>query len=212
VASSTTGSTSTYFTRDANGRLISILVGGIGGTRYYAYYNGAGSVAGMFSTSGSNVASYSYDPYGNTTATGSEASANPFRFEGGYFDSSTGYYKFGTRYYSPGNTSWTQEDSIAGTIQNPSTVNRYPYVGDDPINESDPSGYCSFFDCIGEAYDDINIGLNDAYYYVEVNGILNFITEADACEEGAAANISEDPLTAFVGCLEGLGGNLSTSS
>jgi RHS repeat-associated protein len=144
VASSTTGSTTTYFTWDPSGRLNSVLVGG---NRYYVYYDGSGSVAGMFNSSGSSVATYAYDPYGNTTSSGSEAAANPFRFKGGYADT-TGYYKFGTRYYSPTLGSWTQQDPIAGTVQNPSAVNRYPYAGDNPVNFIDPSG-ASFFGAIG---------------------------------------------------------------
>jgi RHS repeat-associated protein len=111
----------------------------VGGTRYYVYYDGAGSVAGMFNTSGTNVASYSYDPYGTTTASGTQASANLFRFKQGYQDT-TGFYKFGTRYYNSTTAAWTQQDSIAGSVQNPAAVNRYPYAGADPVNEVDPSG------------------------------------------------------------------------
>jgi RHS repeat-associated protein len=136
VAGSTTGSTTTYFTRDASGRLNSILVGS---TRYYVYYDGAGSVAGMFNSSGTSVATYAYDPYGATTTSGTQAAADPFRFKGGYQDT-TGYYKFGTRFYLPNTAAWTQQDSIAGTVQNPSAVNRYPYAADDPVNLVDPSG------------------------------------------------------------------------
>ncbi len=146
VAESTTNSTPTYFTRDANGRLNSITVGG---AQYYVYYNGAGSIAGFFNTSGTNMASYSYDPYGGTTPGGTDPSYNPFRYKGGYEDS-TGFYKFGTRYYAPGTASWTQQDSMAGTIQSPGTINRYAYAGDDSVNEVDPSGYCSLFGCIAE--------------------------------------------------------------
>ena len=138
VAESAAGSTTTYFTHDANGGLNNIVVGG---THYYVFYDGAGSVAGIFNTSGTQEAAYSYDPYGTTTSSGADASYNPFRFKGGYQDTS-GFYKFGTRYYNSTTASWTQQDSIAGTIQNPSAVNRYPYAGDDPVNEADPSGQC----------------------------------------------------------------------
>jgi RHS repeat-associated protein len=136
VAESTTGSTTTYFAHDANGTLNNIVVGG---THYYVFYDGAGPVAGIFNTSGTQEAAYSYDPYGTTTASGADASYDPFRFKGGYQDTS-GFYKFGTRYYNSATASWTQQDSIAGTIQNPSAVNRFPYAGDDPVNQVDPSG------------------------------------------------------------------------
>ena len=146
VAESTTGSTTTYFQYTPSGRINDIIVGG---THYFLYYNGAGSVAGLFNTSGANEASYTYDPYGTTTASGMDASFDPFRFKGGYQDT-TGYYKLGTRYYNPGLASWTQQDSVAGTIQNPAAVNRYPYAADDPVNEADPSGTISAGTVCGE--------------------------------------------------------------
>jgi len=136
AAASTTAGNITYLTHDATGGLNSIVVGT---TRYYIYYDGAGSVAGMFNTTGGSVATYTYNPYGTTTSTGTEAAANPYRYKGGYQDT-TGYYKFGTRYYNPATTTWTQQDSIAGTIQNPAADNRYPYAADNPINNTDPTG------------------------------------------------------------------------
>jgi RHS repeat-associated protein len=133
VAASTAGGTTTYFTRDANGRLNSILQGS---SRYYVYYDGNGSVAGLINSLGVNEATYAYDPYGNTTPSGSSPSTDPFRYKGGYEDS-TGLYKFGTRYYNPGLGSWTQQDSVPGG-------NRYAYADDNPVNEVDPSGLSSY--------------------------------------------------------------------
>jgi RHS repeat-associated protein len=138
VATSTTGGVATYFTYNPDGSLSSIL---LSGHRYYAYGDGAGSVAGLIDSSGAQVATYSYDPYGNTTSTGPQAAINPFRFKGGYLDT-TNYYKFGTRFYDAILGSWTQQDANAGSVQNPAAVNRYPYAGDDPVNNADPSGMC----------------------------------------------------------------------
>jgi RHS repeat-associated protein len=139
VASSTTSGTSTYFTHDPGGNLNSVLVGS---TRYYVFYDGAGSVSGLINSSGTQVASYSYQPYGTTTATGTDASVNPFRFQGGYEDTS-GFYKFGTRYENPALGSWTQED--------PASLNYlegYNFDGADPVNLADPSGESIFGDII----------------------------------------------------------------
>ena len=91
------------------------------------------------------LATYQYDPYGNlTSSTGSVA--NSWRFAGGYFDSSTGLYKFGTRYYNPGFGRWSQQDPLPGQLNDPTTLNRYLYAGDDPVNFTDPSGR-SWWDC-----------------------------------------------------------------
>jgi RHS repeat-associated protein len=146
VAQSSTSAGTTYFTRTANGRLDHLTVGS---TIYFPYYDSAGSIVGMFDTSGTNVATYTYDPYGATTATGTAASANPFRFKDGYQDT-TSFYKFGTRYYNPSTASWAQADANQGTIQNPGTVNRYVYAGADPVDNVDATGR-DFLDCFGAA-------------------------------------------------------------
>jgi RHS repeat-associated protein len=88
------------------------------------------------------VSTYQYDPYGNlTSSTGSVT--NPWRFAGGYFDSGTGHYKFGTRYYNPGFGRWSQQDPVRGQLNDPTSLNRYLYAGDDPVNLTDPSGRLS---------------------------------------------------------------------
>jgi len=155
VAESNTSGTTTMFTRDANGRLNVIYVGG---TRYYVYYDANGSIGGLFNASGTNEASYTYDSYGATTASGADSSYDPFRFKGGYQDS-TGFYKFGTRFYNPATASWTQQDSLPGSIQSPSTVNRYAYVAGDPVNNADPSGKNFLTDLAGVGIGVVSLGL-----------------------------------------------------
>lgn len=48
---------------------------------------------------------------------------------------------FGTRYYDPSIGRWAQQDPLAGALADPGTLNRYAYVGADPVNAVDPSGY-----------------------------------------------------------------------
>jgi len=74
--------------------------------------------------------------------------ANPWRFAGGYFDSSTRLYKFGTRYYNPGFGRWSQQDPLRGQLNDPTSLNRYVYVGDDPVNLTDLSGAYSNHDLL----------------------------------------------------------------
>lgn len=94
---------------------------------------------GLTDSNGTLVSTYAYDPYGNlTSSTGSVA--NPWRFAGGYFDSSTGLYKFGTRYYDAAIGRWSQQDPLRGQLNDPTSLNRYLYAGDDPVNVTDPSG------------------------------------------------------------------------
>jgi len=94
---------------------------------------------GLTDSNGTLVSTYAYDPYGNLTSS-SGTVANPWRYAGGYFDSSTGLYKYGTRYYNPGFGRWSQQDRLWGSLDNPTSLNRYLYVSDDPVNLVDPSG------------------------------------------------------------------------
>jgi RHS repeat-associated protein len=179
VAESTTSGTNTFFTRNANGRLDHIT---IGGTVYFPYYDGAGSLAGLFDTSGNTAGTYTYDPYGGTTVTsGSVALSNPFRFKGGYQDS-TGFYKFGTRYYNSTTASWTQADANQGTIQNPRTVNKFVYAGADPVNNVDPTGKFS----LGDALSSVGSAVTGAIG-VSVSDVANFAYNALACGIAGAA-------------------------
>ena len=65
---------------------------------------------------------------------------NPWRYASGYLDSSTGLYKFGARYDDPTIGRWTQQDPLAGRLSDPTSLNRYGYAEDDPVNLVDPSG------------------------------------------------------------------------
>ena len=76
---------------------------------YYLFY-GQGSVVGLTDSSGNEVNAYDYDPYGVILNTGTNSVTNPFQYEGGYFESTTGLVKFGTRYYNPNLGRWTQQD------------------------------------------------------------------------------------------------------
>ncbi|MET9221541.1 RHS repeat-associated core domain-containing protein [Streptomyces sp. NPDC003300] len=85
---------------------------------------------------------YQYDPYGayqTTTATGSAAAQNPYRFVGGTYDRTTGWIKYGQRWYNPTTGRFTSQDAHS-FLADPAQGNRYAYAGDDPINNVDPTG------------------------------------------------------------------------
>lgn len=140
IALSHTTGARTNYTRDSNGTLVSQRRPD--GSVYYYVFDALGSVLHLVDSSANVAATYSYDPYGGTTASGPAAAGNPFRFVSGHLDS-TGLYKFGTRYYDAAYGRWTQRDPIAGDIGTPITINRYAYVGCDPVNDVDPSGRLS---------------------------------------------------------------------
>jgi len=56
------------------------------------------------------------------------------------FESSTGFVTFGTRSYNPAWERLTQQNTVAGSLGNPASLNRYLYAKDDSVNVVDPSG------------------------------------------------------------------------
>jgi RHS repeat-associated protein len=139
VASATTAASTDSYTRDNRGTLVSLRAAS--GNRYYYLFNGLGSVVGLVNGSGAKVNTYSYDPYG-TQLSVTEAVPNPWRFAGGLFDTQTGLTKFGTRYYDPDLGRFTQRDPSGLDLP-------YAYAGCDPVNNVDPTGFCTVWTYIG---------------------------------------------------------------
>ncbi len=135
----------TQYVRDHTGELISQRSSG--GSEYLLF-DALGSVVALTDDTGAVVARYDYDPYGELTSQ-SGVSDTPWRFAGVYYDEATELTKFGTRYYSAELGRWTQEDPVKGSIANSLTLNPYVYAGQDPTNNSDPTG--RFFDLSWES-------------------------------------------------------------
>lgn len=116
VETETTGGATTTYVRGPGGGLIYEHTPTSGD--FYYYFDGLGSVIGLVdAATGNQRAAYTYDPYGgNATATGVNGGlpANPWRWEGGYLDATTGLYHFGARYYDSSTGRFTQIDSVKG--------------------------------------------------------------------------------------------------
>lgn len=93
-----------------------------------------GSTVALTDATGALVTSYTYEPYGATTITGS-TSNNPHQYTGRE-DDGTGLYFYRARYYDPQLMRFISEDPIglAGG------VNSYAYVGGNPVMHTDPDG------------------------------------------------------------------------
>ncbi len=106
-----------------------------------------GSTLALTDSTGTVTTTYSYDPFGNTTVTGT--STNPFMYTGRENDS-TGLYFYRARYYSPMLQRFISPDPLLcgvtntfplqSVISNPQTVNAFAYVNNSPVNLRDPLG------------------------------------------------------------------------
>ncbi len=96
----------------------------------------------MLANAAGVIGTYAYDPYGVTTTggTGQAVNQNPYQFApGSLYDRTTNMFKYGQRWYAPTLGRFTQQDSI-NHLADPKQGNKYAYAGDDPINNTDPTG------------------------------------------------------------------------
>ena len=106
-----------------------------GATISYYEADDLGSVTSLSSGSGALANTYTYDSFGNLTAsTGTLIS--PFQYTGREFDPETDTFFYRARYYDPNAGRFTGEDPI----QFRGGVNFYAYVRNSPLNFLDPTG------------------------------------------------------------------------
>ncbi|MCP1456107.1 RHS repeat-associated core domain-containing protein [Pseudomonas kilonensis] len=107
------------------------------GSTYNYLADALGSTQALTDSSGASTTQYTYDPYGQTSSSGS-VSVNSQQYTGRENDG-TGLYYYRTRYYSPSFGRFISGDPIdlAGGI------NTYAYVGGNPMSWVDPNGLSS---------------------------------------------------------------------
>ncbi|MCA1831305.1 MAG: RHS repeat-associated core domain-containing protein [Actinomycetota bacterium] len=151
--SKTVSGASTAFTWDVTGSLPLLLVEG---TNKYVYGPGGlpleridstgavtfyhhdqlGSTRALTNSTGTVVATDSYDAYGNLSGSTGTVT-NPFGYAGQYTDSESGLQYLRARYYDPVTGQFINRDPITQLTRQP-----YSYVQANPLNASDPSGLC----------------------------------------------------------------------
>ncbi|WP_438354762.1 RHS repeat-associated core domain-containing protein [Microbacterium sp. CJ88] len=137
----TTGSTVDNYARTPAGNAVGVLRG-TNHQHYYYVHDHLGSVVGIFDGTGAFKGGYSYSPYGETRATGTNTAvtSNVLRYIDEHHDGN-GIYKLGARYYDTSLGRFTQMDP-SGQEKNP-----YAYANCNPINGKDPSGMLTESEC-----------------------------------------------------------------
>jgi RHS repeat-associated protein len=104
-----------------------------------------GDVIGQTSAAGTLTDAFRYDAYGlavGTTLAGSVPT--PWRYQGRLLESTSGgrdLYDLTARSYAPDLGAFTSLDSVAGSAQNPVSLDRYLYAAANPETLVDPTGH-----------------------------------------------------------------------
>ena len=110
-----------------------------GGVLSFYLRDASGSIRDLTNASGAVTDSYTYDAFGNLTAsTGS--TVNNYRYDGEQYDPNLGQYYLRARYYDPDTGRFTRMDSFTGMPEMPLSLNKYLYTDADPVNGVDSSG------------------------------------------------------------------------
>jgi RHS repeat-associated protein len=105
------------------------------GQDYSYLYDGKGNVTAVLDSSQNTVATYTYDEFGRVVSK-SGTLDQPFQFSTKYYDQQTGLNYYGYRFYSPALGRWINRDPLGEE----GGVNLYGFVGNNPVNKTDPLG------------------------------------------------------------------------
>ena len=107
-----------------------------GGTTSFYQADGLEPVTSLSSTAGALAQTYTFDSFGNQTAS-SGSLTNPFRFTGREFDTEATLYYVRARYFDSASGRFLSEDPLGPKQEGP---NLYAYVSNNPIMSVDPLG------------------------------------------------------------------------
>ncbi|MFT8889680.1 MAG: glycoside hydrolase domain-containing protein [Ethanoligenens sp.] len=118
------------------------LIGHQDSSGYSTYhYDYRGSTVALTNTSGTVTDRFTYGAYGEIlTHTGSSDTLFQYNGRDGVTTESNSIYYMRARFYVTSIQRFANADTLIGTVQNSSSLNRYAYANDNPINNVDPSG------------------------------------------------------------------------
>ena len=110
------------------------------GNVYYYFSDQIGTAQLIFNaTSGAVCYDSDSTPFGYQMVY-TTSCAQEYEFAGMELDSETGNYATWFRNYEPNLGRWMSPDPLGGDVTNPQSLNRYPYVLNNPTSLSDPLG------------------------------------------------------------------------
>ena len=190
----TWGSNKLHFTYDSTGPA-SVTYNG---NRYFYLKNAQGDVTGLVNASGTQVVSYTYDPWGAPLSISGSMSAtlgavNPLRYRGYVYDTETGLYYLSSRYYNPVWGRFINADTAAVVAASPDKANwdknLFAYCDNDPVNRKDDGGEFWHIIAAGAINGAIS-AINNAVTQIHEKGSDNFdwgqvfIAAAFGCANG----------------------------
>ena len=188
------GSNRMHFTYDSLGPA-SVTYNGV---KYFYLKNAQGDVTGLVNASGTQVVSYTYDPWGAPMSTGGTMAAtlgavNPLRYRGYVYDTETGLYYLSSRYYNPVWGRFINADTAAVVAASPDKANwdknLFAYCDNDPVNRKDDGGEFWHIIAAGAINGAIS-AINNAVTQIHEKGSDNFdwgqvfIAAAFGCANG----------------------------
>ena len=176
----------------AGGGAAACAPGGAGvATRYY-FADRQGNVLALANQDGTLAQQFFYTPFGVELV--GNAGENPFRYTGRRFDPETGLYYYRARYYDADLGRFLQVDPVGYADQ----WNLYAYVGNNPLNATDPTGMCANVDGVtvcpegGQDGDgSVRVSGNENTTPEEMSAISSYI---DDVTSGIANSDSSTPL------------------
>jgi RHS repeat-associated protein len=167
------------------------------GAKVYYLYNGNGDVTGLLSSSGSIIATYYYDAFGNLVEESGNF-GNPYRYAGYVYDEQSRLYNLNARFYDAKLARFMQEDThwntnnmiygdhprYVGNSPVPDnnsmmqSLNLYTYCVNNPLIYTDPTGYKSPSDNVQSAYEAYQRGeMSGADYAKYASGQLGIVID-----------------------------------
>ncbi|MGC2526499.1 MAG: RHS repeat-associated core domain-containing protein [Candidatus Acidiferrum sp.] len=131
-------------------------------TTSYYQADGLGSITSLGSGAGSRAQTYTFDSFGKQTAS-SGSLTNPFQYTTRESDPETGLYYYRSRFYDQSAGRFLSEDPIKFG----GGAKFYRFVGNDPIDSTDPCGLVQL--CCRVARSVYCLGINGCHCFLKLS-------------------------------------------